>query len=222
MKIRTISMTLLTFLPVTLVMLTQVPAQAAMEPVHQCSAYARATIKASWFCLEGTLRAQEVGEQIIARSVGVTPLNVTSSYTAQTTKSATYGIGSSAIGTFQVKLKTSLNGRSARWQVIVTKTSGPKFTLRRLFINCREEQPGPDSNCGVHAADNGNGVVQAGPSAWTGPWVQGNYLSDSNPYHADLAGYVEPSGYSASIAMENLRSDTFYCWGNQNDRCYFQ
>lgn len=209
-------------------------AQPIVTPAHSsgvtakaanvlCRDHAAKTVKhGPWLCMNGELRTRK-GSKVVARTTALALTNRAVQYTHQTTENyAAYGYNSKVVGTLKVKLKTSLNGRSARWQVIITKLSGPGVVLTNLFINCREQRWGPDGNCGQHAADNANGTVSL-TSSWQGPWVQGNYLANSNPYRADLSGYLQPVITGGQrIVMQTLASRNFYCWGGSNDRCYFE
>ena len=91
-------------------------------------------------------------------------------------------------------IRTSLNGRQANWNVSVIWDGGPNIYFSNFDINCREDQTGPDPNCGVfHAIGNGN-YVGLGRIRVNSGTIYGNRLSDADPYHADLGGYFTPVG----------------------------
>ena len=92
-------------------------------------------------------------------------------------------------------IRTSLNGRQANWNVSVIWDGGPNIYFSNLNINCREDQTGPDPNCGVFRAIGNGNYIGPGRIRVNSGTIYGNRLSDADPYHADLGGYFTPDGY---------------------------
>ncbi|WP_434739376.1 hypothetical protein [Micromonospora sp. SH-82] len=138
-------------------------------------------------------------------------------YAAETKGNAAYGNTSGVIGSYDVVLRTNLNGRQAQWRATLIWDSGPTLDFNDTYVNCYEERNNlPDANCGDHYV--GGPVI--GPSGWR--WdsgtVYGNRLVNSNEYYADVNTLFTPSGYPTYIAAP-LRSQQFNCYGTSN--CVF-
>jgi hypothetical protein len=137
-----------------------------------------------------------------------------SAYIAETKGNTAYGNSQGVIGTYDVILRTNLNGRQAQWKVSLIWDSGPTLDFNDTYVNCYEENNNfPDSNCGDHYI--GGPVI--GPSGWR--WnsgtVYGNRLNDSNNYYAAVNTLFTPSGYPTYIAAP-LDSQQFDCYGTAN------
>ena len=117
-------------------------------------------------------------------------------YASETKGNGAYGNGEAKIGNHDLIIRTSLNGRQANWNVSVIWDGGPDITFSNFNINCREDQTGPDPNCGVFRAIGNGNYIGSGRVRVNSGIIYGNRLVDSNPYHADLGGYFTPTGYS--------------------------
>lgn len=139
-----------------------------------------------------------------------------SSYISETKGNAAYGDQNGVIGSFDIVIRTNLNGRQARWNTYWIHDSGPSLGFSNASISCNED--GNIWGCGVHAADNGDGAFSVGTGRYNSPTVYGNYLSNSNDYWADVTANFLPSGYWL-FSIAPLATDTFYCPSSGN--CYF-
>ncbi|GIJ28301.1 hypothetical protein Vqi01_34630 [Micromonospora qiuiae] len=131
-----------------------------------------------------------------------------SDYLAETKGNAAYGNTSGVIGTYDVILRTNLNGRQGQWRVSLIWDSGPTLSFSNTRVNCREDQVGPDADCGQHPV--GGAVVGPSTKRWDSSIVYGNRLVDANDYFATVNTTFTPSGYPAYTAAE-LRSQSFNC-----------
>ncbi|MFF3855699.1 hypothetical protein [Micromonospora sp. NPDC002575] len=95
--------------------------------------------------------------------------------------------------------------------------SGPNLDFNGVQVNCREDEVGPDSDCGQHPV--GGPVISPSTPRWDSGLVYGNKLVDANDYFATVTGTVIPQGYPTYTVPE-LRSLSFYC-GTNNVRCVF-
>jgi len=214
-----------------------------------CEAYAAAHNIDSWVCWGGLLTYTEngqadgqaartpitirVAEDAVVQETGAEPTNYDTyceytsictgyshDYISWTKGNASYGNSNGGIGSFDVVLRTSLNGRQPQWRTMWYHDSGPALGMQNMFINCREDNTGPDSNCGVFGADNGDGTFYVGTGHYSSPTIYGNRLNDSNDYYATVSGYFHPAGYG-TFAMSALRSAQFNCYGGSTAPCYF-
>lgn len=137
-----------------------------------------------------------------------------SDYIGETKGNAAYGNQSGVIGTFDVVLRTNLNGRQAQWRVTLIRDSGPLLQFSNVQVNCWEEiNLWPDTSCGVHGAGAPN--VQ---SRWDSNTIYGNRLNNSNEYYGAVNGSFTPSGYPG-YTMGTLEGAYFNCYGGDN--CYY-
>jgi len=143
-----------------------------------------------------------------------------SAYISWTKANASYGNSSGGIGSFDIVLRTNLNGRQMRWRTEFWHDSGPALRFENVFIYCREDNTGPDSNCGSHGADGGDGDFYIGTGSYRSGFINGNRLNDSNDYYATISGYFFPSGYPRYI-ITTVRSAQVNCYGGSDDYCYF-
>jgi hypothetical protein len=144
-----------------------------------------------------------------------------SAYISWTKGNAIYGDSHGGIGSFDVIIRTNLNGRQMQWHTQFFRDSGPSIAFQKVFINCFEDNGllWLDSNCGVHAADGaaGNFSVVAGVGYKSGT-IYGNKLVNSNDYYATIGGYFTPAGYTRYV-MNDLKAAHANCFGSDN--CYF-
>lgn len=137
-----------------------------------------------------------------------------SSYIGETKGNAAYGNSQGVIGTFDVVLRTNLNGRQAQWRVTLIRDTGPGLQFSNVRVNCWEEISNwPDNNCGVHGA--GSPYVSY---RWGSGLLYGNRLNNSNEYYGAVNGSFTPNGYP-QYTMGTLESRYFNCYGTGN--CYF-
>jgi hypothetical protein len=137
-----------------------------------------------------------------------------SNYIGETKGNATYGNSNGVIGTFDVVLRTNLNGRQAQWKVSLIRDTGPSLQFFNVQVNCWEEiNLLPDNSCVVHGA--GAPFVSG---RWNSSTLFGNRLANSNEYYGAVNGGFTPSGYPA-YPLGTLEGAYFNCYGNDN--CYY-
>ena len=141
-----------------------------------------------------------------------------SSYIGWVKGNALYGDSDGGIGSFDVVLRISLNGRQPQYYTKFYHDSGPALSFSGTTINCREDNTGPDSNCGNFGAFDGSSSYNLGTGSFNSSVIYGNRLNDSNDYYSTISGYFTPSGYPR-FTMASLRSPQFNCFGTGN--CYF-
>ncbi|MCX4471411.1 hypothetical protein C5N14_28205 [Micromonospora sp. MW-13] len=86
-----------------------------------------------------------------------------------------------------------------------------------MRVNCREDQVGPDADCGQHPV--GGPVISPSTPRWDSGLTYGNKLVDANDYFATVTGQFTPQGYPSYTAAE-LRSQSWHC-GTGNVGCVF-
>lgn len=136
-------------------------------------------------------------------------------YISETKGNAAYGNQYGTIGSYDIVLRTNLNGRQANSSLAFIWDSGPSLSFFNTDIRCKEYS-NPALNCGWHDA----------PSMWVGPskyradsgLIYGNRLNNSNMYVNFAHTYFTPTGYNYYIAAP-LETLDFACWGTGN--CYF-
>lgn len=134
-----------------------------------------------------------------------------STYIAETKGNAAYGDQNGAIGSYDAILRTSLNGRSARWSATVIWDTGPQLTFRSTQVQCTEHTFIPII-CGNHRLSD-VALTRSSPGwRYNYPLIQGNYLSNSNYYHGSFQTSFTPAGYPTYKAG-NLAGMTFDCRG---------
>lgn len=130
-----------------------------------------------------------------------------------------YGTNSSgAIGAFDVVLRINLNGRQPQYFTKFYHDYGPALAFSGTTVQCREDNVGPDSNCGSFGAFNGATSYNLGTGNFNSKIIYGNRLNDSNDYCSTIGGYFTPVGYPRYV-IPTLRSPQFNCFGTDN--CYF-
>lgn len=149
--------------------------------------------------------------------------NVTD-YIHETKGNAAYGDSDGVIGTFDQILKVNLNGRSQRLQGIWYWDSGPAVEFTGMRIQCREEQFGPNPNCGSYAPDNNqNGAFTVSRSDVkdTGRVINGEPVEDDGEYYAEITGYFNPAGDFPRTPLAGLKSSLWQCSRNWSPDCKF-
>lgn len=126
---------------------------------------------------------------------GTTCTRRISAYISETKGNAAYGDQNGVIGTFDVIIRNSLNGRQARWTVSWIHETGPRISISGANVHCT--QVGAFfSSCGTHAADNGDASIAIGLGRFNGPLIYGNRLVQSAQYTGEVRGWVVPSGHA--------------------------
>jgi hypothetical protein len=142
-----------------------------------------------------------------------------SAYIGWVKGNALYGDSKGGIGSFDVILRISLNGRQPQYFTKFYHDSGPPLSFSGTTINCREDNGVlPDSNCGNFGAFNGSSSYNLRTGDFNSKIIYGNRLNNSNDYYSTISGYFTPSGYPV-FTLPTLRSPQFNCFGNDN--CYF-
>lgn len=149
---------------------------------------------------------------------------IISDYKSETKGNAAYGNSDGVIGTFDVILKTTLNGASGKWQGIFDWDSGPEVTFNQAHIECRNViNAWPDSSCGAWPVDgedgNGSFAISESDQRDTGPVIQGNKLEDAGEYFGKVQSYFTPDGHPENV-MAELADNHFQCYG-PNSNCDF-
>ncbi|SCG38228.1 hypothetical protein [Micromonospora coxensis] len=140
-----------------------------------------------------------------------------SRYIGETKGNAVYGNSSGVIGSFDVIIRNSLQGRRGRWTVSLIWDLGPSLTFSDSWINCYEViDLWPDADCGDHALYPGR--ISSGSWRWNSPTIYGNNLVNSAAYYAAFNTDFTPAGYSARTAPA-LETARFKCYGS--DPCKF-
>jgi hypothetical protein len=139
-------------------------------------------------------------------------------YISETKGNAAYGNQYGVIGSYDVILRTNLNGRQANSSLAFVWDSGPSLSFYNTGIRCMEYATStrPALNCGWHDAS----PMWVGPSKHRADsgLIYGNRLNNSNVYVNFAHTYFTPTGYGSYVAAQ-LEGMDFYCWGTGN--CYF-
>jgi hypothetical protein len=208
------------------------PAAAATPtPTEQCAAIATQRELPDWSCLDGTVTYRVVDEtttntgRIISTSasgevwaqeqlvatplsarigsrVGASPLQVLSNYSAKSANTVVYGDGSQTIGTFDLSLKTNLNGGQPWFWVTFFKLSGPNVTIHST-VNCVWDKLF-DGTCGHFPVE----TVYAGN--YSSNRILGTKVPSAGMYFSTLTGNYTPDGYG-NHAFPTLRNDSWVC-----------
>ncbi|MEW2382688.1 hypothetical protein AB0873_11470 [Micromonospora sp. NPDC047707] len=140
-------------------------------------------------------------------------------YIGETKGNATYGDRSGVIGSYDVIIRNSLQGRRGRWTVSLIWDYGPSLTFSDSWINCYEVIDNwPDANCGDHALYPGR--ISGTNWRWNSPTLYGNFLVNPKPYYAAFNTDFTPGGYSART-LPALETARFKCYGSTADPCKF-
>lgn len=127
-----------------------------------------------------------------------------SSYISETKGNGAYGDQNGAIGSFDLILKTNLNGRQPRYNVGLLKDTGPNLSVDSQ-VNCVKDQTF-DGTCGQFDV----------PTVYIGTYrsglIYGNRIADNAPdnYFSTLTGNFTPDGYGTR-SFATLRSQDFIC-----------
>ncbi|SCL15009.1 hypothetical protein [Micromonospora inyonensis] len=138
---------------------------------------------------------------------------------SETKGNAAYGNQSGVIGTYDLVIRTNMNGRYANHGLALIWDSGPSLDFNDVYVRCREDRNNlPDNNCGDHYA--GGPLISAGTWRWNSGTVLGNKLNNANPYFAEVTANFIPTGYPFYIAAP-LRTMKWTCPSNLANPCYF-
>jgi hypothetical protein len=144
-------------------------------------------------------------------------------YIHETKGNAAYGNQDGAIGSFDMILHVELNGRSPRLKGVWDWDSGPALAFTGVRIQCREEQFGPNPNCGTYAPDpNENGAfnISRSDTRDTGRLINGKPVEDDGTYYAEIVGYFTPTGYPR-YTISALHSGQWTCRRSRTPDCNF-
>ncbi|GAB3901847.1 hypothetical protein GCM10029964_091260 [Kibdelosporangium lantanae] len=141
-------------------------------------------------------------------------------YIEETKGNGTWGDQSGVRGSFDIIIRTNLNGRQPRWTSALIWDSGEAVWVGGATIECWEEiSLWPDNSCGyfeypeTRAISPGNARLDSG-------LIYGNYLVNSNDYYSSFVGYFNPdSDPDFEISIPPLESTYYNC--PRNDICMF-
>lgn len=127
-----------------------------------------------------------------------------SDYASKAKGNAAYGDANGVIGTFDVVLRTTLNGRQPRYTVSFYHDSGPTVVITSQ-VNCVKDQTF-DASCGHFSV--GKRTVS---DYWNSGLIYGNRIADNLPdnYFSTITGSFTASGRSYQLGT--LRSVDFIC-----------
>jgi hypothetical protein len=120
-------------------------------------------------------------------------------------------------------LKVNLNGRSARLQGIWDWDTGPAIEFTGMRISCREEQFGPNPNCGSHAPDlneNGSFTISRADPRDTGRVINNKPVEDDGRFYSEITGHSTPRNYPR-YTLAALRSNDWFCKRSNTPDCNF-
>lgn len=140
-------------------------------------------------------------------------------YSSETKGNAAYGDVTGVINTYDVIIRTNLNGRQPQWRLTYIHDSGPTLTFVRSEMYCREVVGlFFDSVCGIHFA---GAPFIIGPLSrrWDSGLIYGNRLTNSATYYGHNEGQIQPVGNYPPYVIPHLETLRFNCFGT--DRCYF-
>lgn len=92
-----------------------------------------------------------------------------------------------------------------------------------MRIQCREEQLGPNPNCGAYAPDvNENGIftISRTDPRDNGRLINGRPVEDDGNYYAEITGYFVPSGYPR-YTLAGLKSSQWNCKRTRSPDCKY-
>lgn len=138
-----------------------------------------------------------------------------SSYISETKGNLVYGNQTGSLGSFDVIMRTNLNGRQARWTGTFIRDTGGTVAFSSAHFACTQAWTF-DKTCGNHNLDNGDGAFTLSNS-YVGPLVYGNKLVESDEYFGETKANFRAS--SINFVTSPLRSAQFKCYGSDN--CYF-
>lgn len=120
-------------------------------------------------------------------------------YRAETVGNAVYGNQNGVIGTYQVVMRSNLNGRSGQWTVSLYIESGPSLSFTDVRVQCNEIEFIP-LICGDH--DLPDATLTLGTASFKKNFntIYGNYLANDGQYTAKFLTKFTPAGYSTYTA----------------------
>lgn len=140
-----------------------------------------------------------------------------SNYIEEVKGNAAYGNQNGAIGSFDIVVRTNLNGRQAQWRVTYIWDSGPSIKFEHPQISCWDKEPitGVWYGCGSYVVSNGSTAPKVSPSSWrwNSSWLYSARLERDDTYHGAHDTYFVPSGYPR-YAASVLNTGDFNCFSN--------
>ena len=126
-----------------------------------------------------------------------------SDYISKTKGNAAYGNQNGVIGTFDVVLRTNLNGRQPRYTVKYIRDTGPTLTIKGT-VNCVKDQVF-DGTCGHYSV--GTRTVS---SKYTSGLINADRIANDKPdnYFSTITGTLTAKGYSNISGPCEARTST--------------
>jgi hypothetical protein len=145
-----------------------------------------------------------------------------SKYISHTKGNAAYGDSDGVIGSFDVNLRSNLNGRSPRVRGQFDYDSGPRIVFHNTQIQVIEDQLGPNPVARAEYVDgpDGNGSFAIGPNDEVdrGPLINFKPLADANDYWNQIKGRFEVPN-RMDFTLGTLKSAKYHC--QTGEECYF-
>lgn len=143
-----------------------------------------------------------------------------SAYISETKGNAAYGDNRGAIGSFDIIVRTNLNGRQAQWRVVYIWDSGPTITFQWPGVTCWDKGfLGLWYSCGTYVVSNGSTAPKVSRNAqrWNSYTLYSDKLNNNDMYHGEHNSYFTPTGYPRFTAA-SLDTHDFTCFPNSNCR----
>lgn len=142
--------------------------------------------------------------------------SITNNYAGKAKGNVVWGNSNGVNGSFDLVLRTNLNGRQSQAQAKIFRDSGADLRFTNLSIEC--SHAGNAFGCGSSFADREDGLVNV-TTSWSGPIVFGNRLNQSGTYNDKLTGRVTPTG-APVLPLPTLSGPQFKC-PSGSGRCAF-
>ena len=137
-------------------------------------------------------------------------------YVEEVKGNAAYGNQNGVIGTFDIVIRSNLNGRQVQWRVAYIWDSGPSIKFEYPQISCWDRNPiGVWYGCGSYVVTNGSTApkVSSGSWRWDSRRLDSARLEQDDTYHGAHDTYFAPSGYPR-YAAAILNTGDFNCFSN--------
>lgn len=144
---------------------------------------------------------------------------ILSDFIEETKGNLVYGVisdsGVEVIGTFDVIIRTNLNGRQAQWRQTYIWDGGPGVFLDEVFANCWEViDLWPDLSCGNHSG--GGGRITSSSWRWETGTIFGNRLVNSALYYGAAEGrFNSDFNPTLEFVIPPLETNRFDCPGTE-------
>jgi hypothetical protein len=167
----------------------------------------------------GDRRAADPGNGATCEPNGVCYWFHDNGYIAEAKRNVHYYFNGNTIGSFDLHLRNSFNGRQPRWKLKTQiDRGGPvrfDFTIDCIDHNDSGDINLRDSSCGSY--ERHSPTVR---SSWQSQLVRGDRLRDHGNYHDLLTTYFEPEGFEGIYSEPvPLRGPTWHCPRSGN--CYY-